>query len=42
LYAVQQHKAKSVAQQLNIPIAEVYVAKSRITKMMREEIARLE
>jgi len=42
LYAVQQQKANAVAEQLQMPVAEVYVAKSRITKLMREEIAKLE
>ncbi len=42
LYAIQQQAARSVADQLGIPIAEVYVAKSRITRMLREEIDRME
>lgn len=42
LYAVDQKKAVDVAQQLEIPVAEVYVAKSRITRMIRDEIAKMD
>ena len=42
LYAIEQQQAKDVAAKLKIPIAEVYVAKSRITKMMREEVSKME
>lgn len=41
-YAVEQKNARDVADQLKIPIAEVYVAKSRILKMLQTEIERLE
>lgn len=40
--AVTQRPAAEVAQELGLPIAEVYVAKSRVIKMLREEIAKLE
>lgn len=42
LYAIEQQDAREVAKKLGIPVAEVYVAKSRIIKMMREEISQIE
>ena len=33
--------AAEVARQLNLPVADVYVAKSRVLKCLREEVARL-
>ena len=33
--------AADVARQLNLPVADVYVAKSRVLKCLREEVARL-
>ena len=42
LNAVDQVPAKEVALELNIPISEVYVSKSRVIKMLREEIAKID
>ena len=42
LAANQQMSAKQIGKELGIPIADVYVAKSRVTKMLREEIKKLE
>ena len=42
LYAVEQLAAADVASRLQIPIADVYVAKSRITRLLRNEIKRLD
>lgn len=36
--AVEQRAAREAAEELNMKIAEVYVAKSRVIKMLREEI----
>lgn len=33
--------AADVARQLNVPVTEIYVAKSRVLKYLREEVARL-
>ena len=42
LTAVEQRPAAEVARTLEIPISEVYVAKSRVLKRLREEVSRLE
>jgi RNA polymerase sigma-70 factor (ECF subfamily) len=42
LTAVESCKAREVADRLAISVAEVYVAKSRVIKMLREEIAQLD
>ena len=42
LAAVQQLPATSVAEQLCIKISEVYVAKSRVIKMLRDEVHKIE
>lgn len=36
--AIEQRPAQEAAEELNMKIAEVYVAKSRVIKMLREEI----
>lgn len=41
LTAVQQQPAPQVAQQLNMPVSEVYVAKSRVIKLLRQEVEKL-
>lgn len=38
LTAVEQHKSAAVAETLQMPVAEVYVAKSRVLKMLREAV----
>jgi RNA polymerase sigma factor (sigma-70 family) len=38
----EDHSGADVAAQMNVRIAAVYVAKSRVQKMIKEEIARLE
>jgi RNA polymerase sigma-70 factor (ECF subfamily) len=40
--AVSQKLPLDTAQALNIPVSEVYVAKSRVIKMLREEVAMLD
>lgn len=40
--AVAQRPVADVAAEVQLPIAEVYVAKSRVIKMLREEIEKLE
>ena len=40
--AVEQRKPADVAQRLNLSVSEVYVAKSRVIKMLKEEVARQE
>ena len=40
--AVQQLSANEVAQALGMTVAEVYVAKSRVLKLLREEVQHLE
>ncbi|MFT4556512.1 MAG: RNA polymerase sigma factor [Planctomycetales bacterium] len=40
--AVDQKTAADTAQSLNLPVSEIYVAKSRVIKMLREEVARLD
>lgn len=42
LLAFEQRPGKEVADRLGMEIATLYVAKSRVQKMLREEIARLE
>ena len=42
LTTVEERPAAQVARDLQIPISEVYVAKSRVLKMLRETITRLE
>jgi RNA polymerase sigma-70 factor (ECF subfamily) len=42
LTAVEERPAAQVARDLQMPISEVYVAKSRVLKMLRETITRLE
>ena len=39
--AVDQIPAKQVAEQLQMPISEVYVSKSRVIRHLRDEVARL-
>lgn len=41
LTAVRQVPAKEAAAQLQMPVSEVYVSKSRVLKHLREEVARL-
>ena len=41
LAAVQQRKAADVAEELGMPISEVYVAKSRVLKMLRDAVQQL-
>jgi DNA-directed RNA polymerase specialized sigma24 family protein len=38
LAAVEQRKAADVAEELGIPVSEIYVAKSRVLKMLREAV----
>lgn len=38
LAAVEQRKATDVAEELGIPVSEVYVAKSRVLKMLRDAV----
>ena len=40
--AVKQRKAPEVATELNMPVSEVYVAKSRVLKLLRETVTKLE
>lgn len=40
--AVDQKTPADAAQSLNLPVSEIYVAKSRVIKMLREEVARLD
>ena len=40
--AVEQRPPADVAQLLNLSVSEVYVAKSRVIKMLKEEVARQE
>ena len=42
LTAVEQRTSTEVARTLQMPVAEVYVAKSRVIKMLREEVRRLD
>lgn len=42
LTAVEQLAAPEVAQRIGKSVSEVYVAKSRVNKMMREEVQRME
>ena len=42
LVAVEQIPAKEVAQQVGITVAEVYVCKSRVLKLLRETVEQLE
>ncbi|MEW4561516.1 sigma-70 family RNA polymerase sigma factor [Bremerella sp. JC770] len=39
---LEQRSAQEAAQELNLKVAEVYVAKSRVIKMLNEEVARQE
>ncbi len=41
LAAVEQKKAAEVAESLNLPVSEVYVAKSRVLKMLRDAVKQL-
>lgn len=41
LTAVEQQKAAEVAETLSMPVAEVYVAKSRVVKMLRATVQQL-
>ncbi len=38
---VEERPAATVAQELKMPVSEVYVAKSRVIKMLREEVRKL-
>jgi len=40
--AVDQHKVADVAVEVGMTVSEVYVAKSRVNKMLREEVQRME
>jgi RNA polymerase sigma-70 factor (ECF subfamily) len=40
--AIEQRSSREVAKLLNLRIGEVYVAKSRVTKMLKEEVRRQE
>ncbi len=40
--AVEQKTPGDAASTLNLPVSEIYVAKSRVIKMLREEVARLD
>ena len=40
--AVEQLRPAGVAIQLGMPVDEVYVAKSRVLKSLREEVKKLE
>ncbi len=40
--AVDQRSAQSAAEELNMPVSEIYVAKSRVIRMLRDEVARLD
>jgi RNA polymerase sigma factor (sigma-70 family) len=42
LTAVDQRSAQSAAEELEMPVSEVYVAKSRVIRMLRDEVARLD
>ncbi len=42
LAAVEQRPAAQVAAELKIGVSDVYVSKSRVIKMLREEVKRLE
>jgi RNA polymerase sigma-70 factor (ECF subfamily) len=42
LVTAEQNSAQSTAASLQMPVSEVYVAKSRVIKMLREEVARLD
>ena len=39
--AVEQQSAADVAEQLGVRVADVYVAKSRVIKLLREEVSKL-
>lgn len=40
--AIEQQSAQAVAERLKMPVSEVYVAKSRVIRMLREEVERLD
>jgi DNA-directed RNA polymerase specialized sigma24 family protein len=40
--AVEQKTPGDAALALNLPVSEVYVAKSRVIKMLREEVVKLD
>ena len=42
LTAVEQQSAQSAAEELGMPVSEVYVAKSRVIRMLRDEVTRLD
>jgi RNA polymerase sigma-70 factor, ECF subfamily len=42
LAAVEQRKAADVAEELGMPVSEVYVAKSRVMKMLRDAVKQIE
>jgi DNA-directed RNA polymerase specialized sigma24 family protein len=42
MLVIEQRTSTETAESLGIPVALVYVAKSRVLKMLQEEIQRLE
>ena len=41
LYTIKEKSAQEVARQLNVPVAQVYLAKHRISSLLKKELTRL-
>ena len=41
LYTIQEKSAQEVARQLNVPVAQVYLAKHRVSSLLKKELTRL-
>ena len=41
LYTIKEQPAQEVARQLNVPVAQVYLAKHRISSLLKNELTRL-
>ena len=41
LYTIKERSAQEVARQLNVPVAQVYLAKHRISSLLKNELTRL-
>jgi RNA polymerase sigma-70 factor (ECF subfamily) len=41
LYTIKEKSAPEVARQLNVPVAQVYLAKHRISSLLKKELTRL-